>query len=136
MHQIWRPRERVFSSRCSDGAWIQPNLLVQGRGRRLGLGVELGVQNRLYGLIVPQGLRPLAVADVAAHHQPMRILAARVKCQQMQRVAPTRLEIPALEGIVGQAHQQRQTRRAQVAAFEDRLRLEAAAQRAGRRGTD
>ena len=57
----------------------------QGGGRRLGLGLELGPQDRPAELVLTKRLRPLTQADVAPDGQPMRVFATRIVGQEVER---------------------------------------------------
>src|SRR5437764_15337387 len=91
--QVWlRSRSNV-----SDCRGVQAHLLVERRRGWLGFSLELHPQDRLNGVIVSQRLGSLTPTHVAAHHEPVRVLATGIMGQQLQRIRETRREVAAAE---------------------------------------
>jgi len=111
-----------------DGVGVEPHLLKECERARFGRGVEFGAQNLLAQAELAESLRALAAAHIAAHHQPMRVFAARIVREQRQRVIQTRATIALLEVMIGEQRQQIQKPGAQPLALDDGVRVRARAQ--------
>src|SRR4051794_10819608 len=68
--------QRVRGVRRLEVVGSEPYLVVQQPRGRFRWSPVLGLQQVNAELVLAQGLRPLPALHIAAHHQPVRILAA------------------------------------------------------------
>src|SRR5688572_1756709 len=102
--------------------------MEEGLGGGFGTRVELGPQYLLADAVLAERLGALAAADVAAHHQAVSILPARIAGEEAERVVEAGAVVLVREAFVGQPSEQREVEAAEPLALDNRGDVDADAQ--------